>query len=228
MPVLASVYPLVSTRALARPFTYEVPDGMGKGAVVTVRLGRSTTRGVVADVGVDAPEGIEPAPVGRLLDQLPPTLVELALWVADYYGSTPARALELVAPVRRAPRGERPSPAVRESLAGEPEPDALTADQRTAIERIVAALDVGVGDHILLEGPTGSGKTEVYLQACAAGLERGLGTIRRPGRDPPLVARRRRAPRRARPDRARRRANRRRRAVCDLRPDARRRPDRRR
>src|SRR5262249_26449912 len=49
---LASVYPLVSTRSLARPFTYEVPEGTAKGAVVSVRLGRSATRGVVADVGV--------------------------------------------------------------------------------------------------------------------------------------------------------------------------------
>ena len=89
---LASVYPLVSTRSLAKPFTYEVPETVGKGAVVSVRLGRSATRGVVADVGVDAPAGIEPAPVGRLLDEIPATLVDLALWVADYYGSTPARA----------------------------------------------------------------------------------------------------------------------------------------
>jgi primosomal protein N' (replication factor Y) len=174
---LASVYPLVSTRSLARPFTYEVPQDVGKGAIVEVRLGRSSTRGVVADVGVDAPDGVEPVPVGRVLDEIPATLVDLALWIADYYGSTPARALELVAPVRRAPRGERPSPALRESLAGESEPETLTADQRGAIERIVSALDQGVGEHILLEGPTGSGKTEVYLQACAAGLERGLGTI---------------------------------------------------
>ena len=174
---LASVYPLVSTRSLARPFTYEVPDGMGKGAVVAVRLGRSATRGVVADVGVEAPPGVEPAGVGRLLDEIPAPLVDLALWVADYYGSTPARALELVAPVRRAPRGERPSPAVRESLEGEREPASLTDDQQAAIERIVSALDEGMGEHVLLEGPTGSGKTEVYLQACAAALERGLGTI---------------------------------------------------
>jgi primosomal protein N' (replication factor Y) (superfamily II helicase) len=174
---LASVYPLVSTRSLARPFTYEVPDGVSKGAVVTVRLGRSTTRGVVADVGVEPPPGIEAAAVGRVLDQVPAPLVDLALWLADYYGSTPARALELVAPLRRRPRGERPSPALRESLAGEQEPAELTGDQRTAIERIVSALDEGMGEHVLLDGPTGSGKTEVYLQACAAALERGLGTI---------------------------------------------------
>ena len=171
------MYPLVSTRSLARPFTYEVPEGTGKGAVVSVRLGRRSVRGVVADVGVTAPPGVEPIAVGALLDHVPAPLVDLALWLADYYGSTPARALELVAPTRRTPRGDRPSPAVRESLEGEPEPASLTPDQRTAIERIVAALDEGVGEHVLLEGPTGSGKTEVYLQACAAALERGLGTI---------------------------------------------------
>ena len=171
------MYPLVSTRSLARPFTYEVPEGTGKGAVVSVRLGRRSVRGVVADVGVTAPPGVEPIAVGALLDHVPAPLVDLALWLADYYGSTPARALELVAPTRRSPRGDRPSPAVRESLEGEPEPASLTPDQRTAIERIVAALDEGVGEHVLLEGPTGSGKTEVYLQACAAALERGLGTI---------------------------------------------------
>jgi primosomal protein N' (replication factor Y) len=174
---LASVYPLVSTRTLARPFTYEVPEGTAKGAVVSVRLGRSATRGVVTDVGVEAPPGIVPSPVGRLLDTVTPQLVDLALWLADYYGSTPARALELVAPARRTPRGERPSPVLRESLAGEPEPERLSDEQRDAVARIVSALDEGVGAHVLLDGPTGSGKTEVYLQACAAALERGLGAI---------------------------------------------------
>jgi primosomal protein N' (replication factor Y) (superfamily II helicase) len=174
---LASVYPLVTTRSLARPFTYEVPDGMRKGAVVSMRLGRRSVRGVVADIGVSAPPGVEPVAVGSLLDEVPAPLVDLALWIADYYGSTPARALELVAPTRRSPRGDRPSPALRESLPGELEPAELTPDQHLAVEQIVAALDEGVGEHILLEGPTGSGKTEVYLQACAAALARGLGTI---------------------------------------------------
>ena len=42
--------------------------------------------------------------------------------------------------------------------------------------RIVEAIDAG-GGRFLLYGATGSGKTEVYLQACAAALERGLGAI---------------------------------------------------
>jgi primosomal protein N' (replication factor Y) len=174
---LASVYPLVSTRSLARAFTYEVGEEVVKGCVVDVRFGRSLTRGIVADVGVEAPTGVEPLPAGPVVDRIPPTLVDLALWLADYYGSTPARALELVAPRRRRPRGTRPSPAARDALGGEAEPSALTAEQHAAVHRIVAALDEGLGAHLLLEGPTGSGKTEVYLQACAAALDRGLGTI---------------------------------------------------
>src|SRR5688572_21739531 len=107
---LASVYPLVSSRAVARPFTYEVEEGVGKGAVVAVRFGRSAQRGVVIETGVEAPAGIDLAPVERVLYELPPALVDIALWVADYYGSTPARALELVAPRLRARRGERRPP----------------------------------------------------------------------------------------------------------------------
>ncbi|MEI7760457.1 MAG: primosomal protein N' [Thermoleophilia bacterium] len=173
----ASVYPLVSSRAVARLFTYEVPDDVGKGAVVQLRLGRSTTRGVVVEVGVEPPVGIRLATVGKVLDEIPPELVDLAIWLGDYYGTTPARALELVAPVRRAPRGERPSPVARESLPGEPSPAALTPEQTAAVERVVVGMDGKVGMHLLLVGPTGSGKTEVYLQACEAALARGLGTI---------------------------------------------------
>ena len=127
---LAEVYPLVSSRAVARPFTYEVPDDVGKGAVVSIRFGRSAARGVVVETGVEAPAGVKTAPIGSLLYELPPALVDLALWVADYYGSTPARALELVAPKLRARRGERrPTGA---GMAGEAEPEELTEPQRRA------------------------------------------------------------------------------------------------
>ena len=51
----ASVYPLVSARALARVFTYEVPDDVGKGAVVSVSFGASRRRGVVVGTGEAPP-----------------------------------------------------------------------------------------------------------------------------------------------------------------------------
>ena len=173
---LADVYPLVTARALARPFTYEVEEGVPRGAVVSVGLGGRRLRAIVVATGVAAPEGVDVAPAGDVVDHIPPALVDLALWLADYYGSTPSRALALVAPQARARRGERRTPALRDGLPGEPEPEQLTDAQQAAVERIVSALDAG-GGHALLHGPTGSGKTEVYLQACTAALERGRGAI---------------------------------------------------
>jgi primosomal protein N' (replication factor Y) len=174
---LASVYPLVTARAVARPFTYEVPDDVRVGSVVEVRFGNAKRRGLVVEVGVDAPAGVDVAAIERVVEELPGPLVELALWIADYYGSTPARALALVAPPTRKPRGERELPGAREALPGEPEPSAFSAAQERAVARIVGAIDAGEGGNLLLYGATGSGKTEVYLQACAAALERGLGAI---------------------------------------------------
>jgi len=172
----ASVFPLVTARGLAREFTYEVPDEVRLGSVVEVTFGNARRRGVVTGVDVALPAGVRAVPVERVLEELPARLVELALWLAEYYGSTPARALELVAPLRRARRKEQAPPAERQSLDGEAPPERLSDGQEAALARVTDALDSG-GGHFLLYGATGSGKTEVYLRAAAAALERGLGTI---------------------------------------------------
>ena len=172
---LAEVYPLVTARALARPFTYRVADDVAQGDVVAIQLGARNVRGVVVDLDVAAPDGVDVSDAGAVVDRVPAPLVELALWVADYYGSTPARALALVAPHARTRRGPPREPSGG-AFVGEREPDELTAEQRDAVTRIVAELD-GTGGHVLLHGPTGSGKTEVYLQAAAATLERGRAVI---------------------------------------------------
>jgi primosomal protein N' (replication factor Y) len=172
-----TVVPLVTTRALGgREFTYELPGGAGKGAVVSVPFGRSRARGVVTEVVGAPPAGVEARPVEKVVHELPPALVDLALWLADYYGSTPARALELVAPVRRVRRKEQGPPAARQALEGEAPPARLSEAQESALARVADALDAG-GGHFLLYGATGSGKTEVYLRAAAAALELGRGTI---------------------------------------------------
>jgi primosomal protein N' (replication factor Y) len=162
---------------LARPFTYEVPADVGKGSVVEVRFGNARRRGVVTELDVALPEGVAASAVGRIADTVPAPLVDLALWLADYYGSTPGRTLQLVAPVKPKRRKIQAPPAARSALESqEPEPESLSDTQRRALARIVDVLEGG-GGNLLLYGATGSGKTEVYIQACAAALERGLGAI---------------------------------------------------
>ena len=172
MPRYASVYPLVTARAVARLFTYEVPDGVERGAIVDVPFGNARRRGIVTEVGVDLPAGVTAAPVERVAETLPPTLVDLALWLADYYGSTPARALQLVAPYNAKRRGDRR--VIDGALSAEAPPETLSPTQEQALARIAAA---EAGGNFLLFGATGSGKTEVYIRACEAALARGRGAI---------------------------------------------------
>ena len=123
----------MTARAVAREFTYEVDEDVGVGAIVRIPFGRSRARGIVVSLH-DAP----PAGSRRAADRVgararfPATLVELALWIADYYGSTPARALALVAPESPKRRKEQAPPAERQSLTGEAEPHELSDAQVAA------------------------------------------------------------------------------------------------
>ncbi|HEX2102801.1 MAG TPA: primosomal protein N' [Solirubrobacteraceae bacterium] len=225
MPI-AQVEPLTTARALRGPFDYERPDGVRVGSVLVVPFGRREVVGVVTGVA-DASEHDVVAP-RRVLDaELPPDLVDLALWMAREYCSTPARALSLLLP----PKGTRPKTALWAAPARPPgEDERLTPRQRALLEslprftgpdtaalrrlegrglvaiesRVVrrAPLHVPVGargprraltgaqrealhairaaapgEGLLLHGVTGSGKTEVYLQAAADTLDRGRSVI---------------------------------------------------
>ena len=173
----ASVYPLVTARAVARPFTYEIPADASVGSIVEMRFGNARRRGVVTAVDVAPPDGVRTSSVERVAETLPASLIDLALWLADYYGSTPARALALVAPYNAKRRGDRRADAVSiGSLAAEAPPDRLSETQGRALARIGELLESG-GGNVLLYGATGSGKTEVYIRACEAALARGRGAI---------------------------------------------------
>jgi primosomal protein N' (replication factor Y) len=97
------VEPLTTARALRGPFDYRRPaamDGLGVGSVVRVPFGPRRILGVVVEVAERSelpPERLA-EPLEALEAGAPPDLVELGLWVAHEYCSTPSRGLQLVLP----------------------------------------------------------------------------------------------------------------------------------
>ena len=118
--MIAKVEPLTPARALRGPFDYRLPGRLGEvevGSLLLVPFGRRRLLGVVVEVAdrseVPAERLVEP--LAALEQGVPAELVSLALWVAEAYCTTPARALGLVLPPGTG-RGERPRVRERREL----------------------------------------------------------------------------------------------------------------
>ncbi len=244
---IARVLPLTNTRALRGVFDYRIgpEQSVEVGSVVRITFAHRPLLGVVAELAEAsdiAPDKL--AEIAAVLAiSLPVDLVDLAIWMAAEYCSTPARALSLALPpgtgrglgekrvlvAAITPDGEaalsgaeRLSDGQRSALAalisGGPMPaatlgtpvlrrlegrglvslataasgrlparhavsstaaatPALNPGQHAALEPILAAIGAGAHAELLLNGVTGSGKTEVYLHAARATLEAGRSVI---------------------------------------------------
>lgn len=144
------------------------------------RPSQPPTRSLRPILAIDPPE--------VLLDE---TLLALLVWAARYYAAPLGLMLESAVPraVARPPRpkAEQTEPGAHAaSAAGElalplapaaAAPFTLNRDQDAAVEAVIGALARGEKGTFLLQGVTGSGKTEVYLRAAAAARELGLGVL---------------------------------------------------
>ena len=152
--------------------SYRSEFPLAPGTLVRVPLGRREVLGVVwdpQDSAAGRPESIDLKPVAGVLtglDPLGPRWRQLVSFTANYYqrglgevalAALPPQLRDLNAQ-QLARRVKRPAPGAQ----GTPPPAAqeLTPEQQQAL----AAVEAGTGCFLLF-GATGSGKTEVYLQA---------------------------------------------------------------
>jgi len=172
----ASIAEVIFNLPLDRGFDYTIPpalaQGLAPGCRVLVPFGPRRLIGYVRSLrdttDIERPKAI----LKRIDDQpaLPQDLLDLAAWMASYYGCSIGEACATILPTafRRRPitGGETGAAAT------EPVPT-LTSQQQHAWERLESALTEGRHEVMLLHGVTGSGKTELYLQAIALALTQG-------------------------------------------------------
>ena len=170
--------------AVSAALSYESEQLLSPGTLLHVPLGRRTVTGIVWDGTPEAKATMALRCVGPSLASLPPLAAEwraLVEFAAAYYQRGLGElALAVLPPelrrlddIRLARRIARLPLAPLASAPGAGEapaalPPELSTEQAAAVESVSTATRP-----VLLHGATGSGKTEIYLRAAEAALQRG-------------------------------------------------------
>ena len=186
MPVTLSVAVEAPRHAsLGSLLDYTSEQTLAPGTLVRAPLGRRDVPGVVWEGPAgQAPTGVELRPISAVLDALPPLpadwrgLIDFA--AAYYQRSVGELALAVLPPELRKMDNVRLQRRVTR-LQGAPPMPVPTSEATVTValptlndEQLAALAAIASADKpVLLHGVTGSGKTEVYLHAAAAALQRG-------------------------------------------------------
>ncbi len=165
---------------LTRTFAYRLNEPVQIGCRVLVPFRKREVEGFVVGLRGEPPADIEVHSIGSIIDRTPlvrPEIFELCRWISEYYVSPPGEVLKSALPpgisAKHVERGLKPATTFENKTSGDkrdsenvvagfsPRP-VLTEDQIAGCTAIQSAH----GFHtILLHGITGSGKTEIYMQA---------------------------------------------------------------
>lgn len=185
---------IIINRPVNQPFTYsytatedekpELRPEVGKRA--EIMFGNQKLTGFIMEITEQIPESCpvdasKIRPIKRILDKEPlfgPELFEMAKWLSHYYLCTLGEAV-----FSMIPSGRRETSAGGFSFENEltvPPKNILSDEQKAAVEEILASQNAASGQTKLfhyLYGPTGSGKTEVFLTLAERILSQGKGII---------------------------------------------------
>ena len=167
------VAPTKIVRSEQGVFTYHSETEVAPGQLVTIPVGKQTLNGLVIKE-VSKPS-YDTKPINEVIEEtpLPQSLIDLSLWMATYYRTPLATVLQTVLPrglttKRRAKAAADGAESYRDRTQ-----IVLNDDQANAADTIV---NTPVGT-VLLQGVTGSGKTEVYKEVARRVLAKGRSVI---------------------------------------------------
>jgi primosomal protein N' (replication factor Y) len=159
---------------LSRTFVYQLPGPVDVGCRVKVPFRSTEVEGFVVGCPATPPNGIAVQQVREILDSVPllqPDVLDLCRWISDYYLAPLGEVLKAALPPgiarKHLDRFDAGAPAPQEKATM---PFQLTAEQLKALYAIEKSQGFST---VLLHGVTGSGKTEIYIQAAEYTLSRG-------------------------------------------------------
>ena len=154
---------------------------LAPGMRVQVPLGRRQVIGVVTGLERTTNDEFKCRPVAAVLDEgatLPDDLMQLCTWAAEYYCHPVGEVFAAALPTAlRKPKADKPVRSRKAKAVDTPggfvapAPRTPTPEQ-TSVLAALAAQPPGFGVS-LIEGVTGSGKTEIYLHRAQAAVEAG-------------------------------------------------------
>jgi primosomal protein N' (replication factor Y) len=155
------IAPTTVVRANEPAFTYASETPLAIGTLVRVSVGKKILNGVVVR-GVPTKPTFKTKSIESVLvdSPLPEALVQLAFWLSEYYGTHMAVVLQTILPAglhktRRESKKDANHPKrMRTNFV-------LNSEQQAALQSINSAQS----GTLLLHGVTGSGKTQVYIEA---------------------------------------------------------------
>ncbi len=153
------VAPTKIVRSGTATFTYHANTELAVGQLVTIPVGKQTLNGMI--MKAVAKPAYETKEIASVIEEwpLPASLIELSLWISEYYRTPLATVLQTILP-RGLTTKRRDKKTESHQASRQRTKNVLNPDQVAAVEKILAT----TSGTILLQGVTGSGKTEVYKE----------------------------------------------------------------
>lgn len=177
----------ISHEAIDKTFQYIIPeeleDAVETGMQVSVPFGQGNRlrKGYVINItdkpsfDVERMKAVAAVPDKSL--QIEGKLIRLAAWIRENYGSTMINALKTVMPVKERIRKTAARVEEPEYDIAKPPVLVLNAKQQELVDEFTDDLENNCHRTYLLQGVTGSGKTEVYIGCIKEAIKRGQQAI---------------------------------------------------
>jgi primosomal protein N' (replication factor Y) len=166
------VAPLRIIRAGSSTFTYASERHLLPGQIVTIEVGKKILIGLIMSEVKEPSYKTKPITAVIESTPLPKPLLQLSQWIAAYYTTPLATVLQTVLP-RGLDKARRLRPLQAHTSKRDRTTIVFNKDQERAVTEIVGSTD----GTIILQGVTGSGKTEVYKEVARRTVAAGKSVI---------------------------------------------------